>query len=193
MKIYICIIAFLSIYHLTIGQQVINIVLDPSARFIRGITIPAMLFGASFLKDEQSKTIIPKIIREEELQLKKWKLTVRGNANTLNNLYGVTKVLTNSIENSKMNIFLNAPGFGKTKRKYELLKKRADRLNDRIFLLWVTGIKVIDGEGYYRVASKRLALEYLEVYSELSQINFKLLKFESFSALLPYNILLNKY
>ena len=180
MKIYICIIAFLSTYHLTIGQQVINIVWDPSAGLIRGINIPGMLFTASLLKNKQSKTIIPMIIREEVKQLEKWELTVRGNLNTLNYLASETLNLTSSIENSKMNIFLNAPRFGKTKRKYDLLKKRADRLNKIIFFLVFTGIEFIDGEGYYRVASKRLALEYLEVYSELSQINFKLRKFIPF-------------
>jgi hypothetical protein len=186
MKIYICIIAFLSTYHLTIGQQVINIVLDPSARFIRGITIPGMLYYASFKKNEQSTKIIPTIIREEELQLNKWERTVRGNVNTLNYLSVETKRLTNSIEDITMKIYLDADWFRKTKRKYELLKMRADRLNLRIVKLVTTGIKVIDGEGYYRVASKRLALEYLEVYSEISQINFKLLKFKSFITLLPY-------
>lgn len=185
MKIYICIIAFLSTYHLTIGQQVINIVLDPSARFIRGITIPGMLFTASLLKNEQSKTIIPMIIREEELQLKKWKRTVRGNRNTLNYLSAETTLLTSSIEDITMKNYLDNPWFSKTKRKYKLLKKRADRLNLRILKLGAAGIPLIDGEGYYRVASKRLALEYLEVYSEISQINFKLLKFRSFISLLP--------
>jgi len=186
MKKYICIIAFLSTYHLTIGQQVINIVWDPSAMFIRGITIPGMLYYASFKKNEQSKTIIPIIILEEELQRKKWKRTVRGNENTLNYLSVETKILTNSIEDITMKIYLDALWFRKTKRKYELLKMRADRLNLRIVKLVTTGIKVIDGEGYYRVASKRLALEYLEVYSEISQINFKLRKFKSFITLLPY-------
>ena len=185
MKIYICIIAFLSTYHLTIGQQVINIVLDPSAKFIRGITIPGMLFIASNNKNKQSTKIIPMIIKEEELQLNKWKRTVRGNRNTLNYLSVETTILTSSIEATEMTIFLDNPWFSKTKRKYKLLKKRADRLNLRILKLGAAGIPLIDGEGYYRVASKRLALEYLEVHSEISQINFKLLKFKSFIRLLP--------
>ena len=186
MKIYICIIAFLSTYHLTIGQQVINIVLDPSARFIRGFSIPGMLITASIKKSEQSRTIIPMIIREEELQLTKWKRTVRGNPNTLNYLFIETNMLTSSIEDPTMEIFLEAPWFRKTKRKYNLLKKRAVRLNLRIVKLVTAGIEIIDGEGYYRVASKRLALEYLEVHSEISQINFKLLQFKSFMNLLPH-------
>lgn len=187
MKKYIFIIAFLITYHQAIAQQIINHVFDPTASAIRGVAIPGMLTAAIILKKMQSETIIPAIIHEEQIQLNKWRKTVFGNANTLNAL----KIASNLLI-TRINIITDvlpiqyAPGFRKTKRKYKVLLERAKRLDLRVLSLVIIGTAFIDGEGYYRVASQRLAIEYLEVYSELSQIHFKLTKLITFISLLPY-------
>jgi hypothetical protein len=188
MKKYIYIIAFLSTCHLTIGQQIINIVKDKSALAIRGIAIPTMLTFATVRKNEQSKTIIPAIIEEEKSQFRKYSNVgnaIGKNLNPLNWLKLNSAFLISFIEAQKLLPTLYAPGFRETKRKYKRVKRRYERLNSRVDLFLLVGTMFIDGDGYYRVAAQRLALEYLEVYSELSEINFKLAKVNFLVTLLP--------
>lgn len=188
MKKYIYIIAFLSTCHLTIGQQIINIVKDNSAFAIRGIAIPAMLTFATVRKNEQSGTIIPAIIWEEKLQFRKYSYVgnlIMKNLNALNELTVLSAGLILLIEAQTGLPTLYAPGFRETKRKYKRVKRRYKRLNMRVAKFLAVGTMFIDGDGYYRVAAQRLALEYLEVYSELSEINFKLAKVNFLVTLLP--------
>ena len=188
MKKYIYIIAFLSTCHVTIGQQIINIVKDNSAFAIRGIAIPAMLTFATVRKNEQSGTIIPAIIWEEKLQFRKYSYVgnlIMKNLNALNELTVLSAGLILLIEAQTGLPTLYAPGFRETKRKYKRVKRRYKRLNMRVAKFLAVGTMFIDGDGYYRVAAQRLALEYLEVYSELSEINFKLAKVNFLVTLLP--------
>jgi hypothetical protein len=188
MKKYIYIIAFLSTCHVTIGQQIINIVKDKSAFAIRGKAIPAMLAFATARKNEQSGTIIPAIIWEEKLQFRKYSNVgnlIMKNLNALNALTVLSAGLILLIEAQTVLPTLYAPGFRETKRKYKRVKRRYKRLNMRVAKFLAVGTMFIDGDGYYRVAAQRLALEYLEVYSELSEINFKLAKVNFLVTLLP--------
>lgn len=169
------------------GQQIINHVFDPSAFAIRGVAIPGMLGAAAAMKNEQANSIIPIIIREERTELNKWRRAVFGNINTLNALSIASGVLIHSID-VKRSLILPihyAPGFRKKLREFLILKERTERLEHRVVALAGLGTLFIDGEGYYRVASQRLAIEYLEVYSELSEIDFKLTQILALIGLLP--------
>lgn len=184
-NIYILLMV-LSTWNQSSGQQVINHVLDPSAFAIRGISIPGMLATAIAFKDEQANRIIPTIIKEEKDELNKWKRTVIGNVNTLNTLLLSSRALISRIDDNRLLILPKhyAPGFLEKMREYLKLKKRTERLEKRVGSL--VGLTLfIDGEGYYRVASQRLAIEYLEVYSELSKIDFIITKLLAFIELLP--------
>jgi len=187
MKKNVFLIFLLITYQFSIGQQVINHVFDPSAFAIRGVAIPGMLTSAIVLKDKQSGTIIPAIIKEEKTQLEKWRKSVFGNVNTLNALSIASRHLVNSIDIKRFLILPvhYAPGFRKKLREFLVLKERTKRLENRVIALLGIGTLFIDGEGYYRVASQKLAIEYLDVYSELSQIDFKLTKLIAFINLLP--------
>ncbi len=171
----------------SVGQQVINHVFDPSAFAIRGVAIPGMLATATTMKNTQASTIIPQIIREEEKQLQKWRRTVFGNVNTLNALSIASRVLVTSIDTKRILILPvhYAPGFRKNVRKFLVLKERIERLEHRVIALAGIGTLFIDGEGYYRVASQRLAIEYIEIYTELSNIDFKLTKLLALIELIP--------
>lgn len=176
---------FLSIWNQSSGQQVINNVLDPSAFAIRGIAIPGMLTAAITMKNEQANSIIPDIIKEESTELTKWRNTVIGNFNTLNALAIDSDFLIESIEFYTSIIpVLYAPGFRKERDKFLVLKERVKRLNKRVDALAGLSTMFIDGEGYYRVACQRLAIEYLEAHSELAKIDFKLSQLKSFIILL---------
>lgn len=183
----VCILILLITWLQSSGQQIINNVFDPSAFAIRGIAIPGMLGAATAMKNKQANSIIPKIIKEEKTELNKWRSTVFGNINTLNALSIASGVLIHSID-VKRSLILPihyAPGFRKERRKFLVLKERAERLEHRVVALAGLGTLFIDGEGYYRVASQRLAIEYLEVYSELSEIDFKLTQILALLGLLP--------
>ena len=185
-NIYILLVV-LSIWNQSSGQQIINNVFDPSAFAIRGVAIPGMLGAATAMKNEQANSIIPTIIREERSELNKWRGTVIGNVNTLNALSIASRVLINSID-VKRRLILPihyAPGFRKKLREFLVLKQRTERLEHRVSALAGLGTLFIDGEGYYRVASQRLGIEYLEVYSELSEIDFKLTQILALVGLLP--------
>ena len=169
------------------GQQVINHVFDPSAFAIRGVAIPGMLTTAIVMKKEQANTTIPNIIDEEKKLLKKWRSTLFGNVNSLNALSISSADLINSID-IKRRLVLPvhyAPGFRKHLREFLKIKSRTERLEQRVIGLASLGTLFIDGEGYYRVASQRLANEYIEIYAELSKIDFKLTKLLAFIGLLP--------
>jgi hypothetical protein len=182
------IIHLLLFWNNSMGQQVINHVFDPSAFAIRGVAIPGMLAAATVMKNEQANTIIPDIIDEEEKQLVKWRRTILGNVNSLNALAISSRYLIYSID-LKRGLVLPvhyAPGFRKHLREFLKLKSRAKRLELRVLGLASLGALFIDGEGYYRVASQRLANEYIEIYAELSKIDFKLTKLLAFIGLLPF-------
>jgi|SaaInl0LU_22_DNA_1037365.scaffolds.fasta_scaffold02324_4 hypothetical protein len=182
------IIHLLLFWNNSMGQQVINHVFDPSAFAIRGVAIPGMLTTAIVMKKEQANTTIPNIIDEEKKLLKKWRSTLFGNVNSLNALSISSADLINSID-IKRRLVLPvhyAPGFRKHLREFLKLKSRAKRLELRVLGLASLGALFIDGEGYYRVASQRLANEYIEIYAELSKIDFKLTKLLAFIGLLPF-------
>ena len=182
------IIHLLLFWNNSMGQQVINHVFDPSAFAIRGVAIPGMLTTAIVMKKEQANTTIPNIIDEEKKLLKKWRSTLFGNVNSLNALSISSADLINSID-IKRRLVLPvhyAPGFRKHLREFLKLKSRAKRLELRVLGLASLGTLFIDGEGYYRVASQRLANEYIEIYAELSKIDFKLTKLLAFIGLLPF-------
>jgi hypothetical protein len=182
------IIHLLLFWNNSMGQQVINHVFDPSAFAIRGVAIPGMLTTAIVMKKEQANTTIPNIIDEEKKLLKKWRSTLFGNVNSLNALSISSADLINSID-IKRRLVLPvhyAPGFRKHLREFLKLKSRAKRLELRVLGLASLGALFIDGEGYYRVASQRLANEYIEIYAELSKIDFKLTKLLVFIGLLPF-------
>ena len=185
-NIYILLIV-LSIWNQSSGQQIINHVFDPSAFAIRGVAIPGMLGAATAMKNEQANSIIPTIIKEERDELNKWRGTVFGNVNTLNSLSIASRVLINRIDTKRLSILPihYAPGFRKKLREFLDLKERTERLEHRVSALLGLGTLFIDGEGYYRVASQRLGIEYLEVYSELSEIDFSLTKLLALIGLLP--------
>lgn len=187
MKIYrYILLIFLSIWNQSSGQQIINHVYDPSAAAIRGFAIPGMLGAAITMKNEQANRIIPDIIREESTELSKWKKTVIGNANSLTVIaFDTNEFLIDSVERFTQTFpVLYAPGFRKELNKFLLLNERLKRLNKRVATLAGLSI-IIDGEGYYRVATQRLAIEYLEVHSELAKMNFKLSQLRTFIILLP--------
>jgi hypothetical protein len=182
------IIHLLLFWNNSMGQQVINHVFDPSAFAIRGVAIPGMLTTAIVMKKEQANTTIPNIIDEEKKLLKKWRSTLFGNVNSLNALSISSADLINSID-IKRRLVLPvhyAPGFRKHLREFLKLKSRAKRLELRVLGLASLGALFIDGEGYYRVASQRFANEYIEIYAELSKIDFKLTKLLAFIGLLPF-------
>lgn len=183
----ISIILFVIIWNKSLGQQIINHVFDPSAFAIRGVAIPGMLASATLMKNEQANSIIPTIKKEEKTELNKWRSTVLGNVNTLNALSIASRVLINNIDIKRLSILPihYAPGFRKKLSDFSVLKERTERLEHRVFALAGLGTFFIDGEGYYRVASQRLAIEYLEVYSELSKIDFKLTQILALIGLLP--------
>ena len=184
-NIYVLLI-FLATWVQTSGQQIINHVLDPSAFAIRGIAIPGMLGAATAMKNEQANSIIPTIIREERTELSKWRGTVIGNINTLNALTIASRLLINSIDIKSLIVPIHyAPGFRNERRKFLVLRERTERLELRVAAFAGLGTFFIDGEGYYRVASQRLAIEYLDVYSELSEIDFKLTQILALIGLLP--------
>lgn len=185
-NIYILLI-FLTTWSHSLGQQIINNVFDPSAFVIRGVAIPGMLGAATALKNEQANSIIPTIKKEERTELNKWRRTALGNINTLNALSIASRVLINRIDIKRLSILPihYAPGFREKLREFSALKERTERLEDRVRALAGLGTLFIDGEGYYRVASQRLAIEYLDVYSELSEIDFKLTKLLALIGLLP--------
>lgn len=187
MKKAMFIIHLLLFWNNSTGQQAINHVFDPSAFAIRGVAIPGMLAAATVMKNEQANTIIPEIIDEEEKQLEKWRRTIFGNVNALNALSISSRYLISSID-VKRRLILPvhyAPGYRKHLREFLKLKSRTERLEHRVIGLASLGTLFIDGEGYYRVASQRLANEYIEVYAELSEIDFKLTKLLAFIGLLP--------
>ena len=177
----------LSTWNQSSGQQIINHVFDPSAFAIRGVAIPGMLAAATVIKNEQANSIIPTIIKEERDELNKWRSTVFGNVNTLNSLSIASRVLINSIDVNRHLILPihYAPGFREKLREFLVLKERTERLEQRVAALSGLSTVFLDGEGYYRVASQRLAIEYLEVYSELSKIDFDITKLLAFIGLLP--------
>ena len=178
---------FLSIWNQSSGQTIINHVFDPSAFAIRGTAIPGMLFAATKMKKDQANIIIPAIIKEERTELNKWRNATLGNLNTLNALTVTSKFLIKSIDIKRnlINPIHYAPGFRKELREFSALKRRTQRLEKRVVALVGLSTAFVDGEGYYRVASQRLAIEYLEVYSELSKIDFNLTKILAFIGLLP--------
>jgi hypothetical protein len=185
MKKSIFIVLFLTIWNHSAGQQVILNIYDPSAAAIRGVAIPGMVLAAYAFKNEEANTIIPDIIKEEEDRLDKWRKSVFGNVNSLNAISVASRVLINKIDSKKILILpaQYAPGFRHDLREFEVLKERTERLEQRVIALVGIGTLFIDGEGYYRVASQRLALEYLEVYAELSKIDFNITKLLAFIAM----------
>lgn len=187
MKKNIPLYVLLFIGHQLASQQVFTHVFDPSAFAIRGVAIPGMLTATGVLKDSQSNTIIPKIIEEEKKELGKWKNTVFGNINTLNSLATASLVLVQKI-NDKIILLLPAhytPGFRSDVDEFKFLEEKVSRLQEKVLALLGVGTLFIDGEGYYRVASQRLALEYIDVYAKLSSIDFELSKLLIFVQLLP--------
>ncbi|MFB3390095.1 hypothetical protein [Flavobacterium sp. LAR06] len=185
MRKSVLIVLFLTIWHQSVGQQIINHVYDPSAGAIRGVAIPGMLTTAFFFKNEEANNIIPEIIKEEKERIGKWRKSILGNANSLNALAVASRVLINQIDSKRVLILPAhyAPGFRHDLREFLVLKERTERLERRVIALVSIGTMFIDGEGYYRVASQRLALEYLEVYAELSEIEFNITKLLAFIAL----------
>ena len=187
MKKVILLFVLLLIGNRLTSQQVLVHVFDPSAFAIRGSAIPGMLITTTFLKYSQANTIIPKIIEEEEKELSKWRNAVFGNINTLNSLAIESQILVDSI-NEKIILLLPAhyvPGLRSNVDEFMFLEEKVSRLQKRVVALFGVGTLFIDGEGYYRVASQRLALEYIDVYAELSSIDFELSKLLSFVELLP--------
>lgn len=187
MKKVILIFVLLLIGNRLASQQVLVHVFDPSAFAIRGVAIPGMLTETTFLKYSQVNTIIPKIIEEEEKELSKWRKAVFGNLNALNSLAIASLTLVESI-NEKIILLLPAhyaPGLRSNVDEFMFLEEKVSRLQKRVVALIGVGTLFIDGEGYYRVASQRLALEYIDVYAELSSIDFELSKLLSFVELLP--------
>lgn len=187
MKKVMFLMQLLLFYNQLIGQQVINHVFDPSAFAIRGVAIPGMVVAATVMKNEQASTIIPAIDDEEKKQLEKWRRTIFGNVNSLNALSIGSRILINSIDVKRILVLPvhYAPGYRKHLREFLKLKNRTERLEQRVLGLAGLSTLFIDGEGYYRVASQKLAIEYLDVYSELSKIDFKLTKLLAFIELLP--------
>lgn len=179
------VVLFLIIWNRSAGQQIINYVFDPGAMAIRGVAIPGMLATAIAFKNEEANSIIPDIIKEEKDRIGKWRKAILGNANSLNALVIASKVLVNRIDSKSILILpaQYAPGFHHDLRTFLALKERTERLEKRVIALVGIGSLLIDGEGYYRVASQRLALEYLEVYAELSKIDFDITKLLAFIAL----------
>jgi hypothetical protein len=179
------IVLFLTIWNRSVGQQIINNVYDPSAAAIRGVAIPGMVGTAIAFKNEEANSIIPDIIKEEKDRIGKWRKSVFGNANSLNALALASRFLINNID-VKRKLILPAhyaPGFRHDLREFSVLKERTERLENKVIALLGIGTLFIDGEGYYRVASQRLALEYLEVYAELSKIDFNITKLMAFTRL----------
>lgn len=187
MKTYTFVLIFIMIFCDLAGQQVVNIVLDPSAFAIRGAAIPGMLATATTQKNEQANVLIPDIIREERSLIRKWRSSVIGNVNSLNALAIESRILIDMIDIKRALILPAhyAPGYRKQLRRFLRLKERAERLEIRVATLVGIGAFFIDGEGYYRVASQRLAIEYLTIYSELSEIDFNLSKLLAFIGMLP--------
>ncbi|MCX2681919.1 hypothetical protein OOZ15_18350 [Galbibacter sp. EGI 63066] len=187
MKSNIFLLIFIMLFNYSEGQQVINIVLDPSAYAIRGVAIPGMLGTAASLKNEQASTIIPAIVNEERSLMNKWRGSVLSNINVLNALSISSRTLINSIDAKKALIspIHYVPGYRKELREFDRLRSRTERLEQRVATLVGIGTFFIDGEGYYRNASQRLAVEYLEVYARLSKIDFNLGKLVVFINLLP--------
>ena len=193
MRKSVFIVLFLAIWNQSIGQQIINHVYDPSASAIRGVAIPGMLITAIAFKKEEANNIIPDIIKEEKDRIDKWRKSVLGNANSLNVLAIASRVLINNIDKKKFLVLPGqyAPGFQHDLRKFLVLKERTERLEKRVIALVGIGTLFIDGEGYYRVASQKLAVEYLEVYAELSKIDFNITKLLAFIALFSQLIVAN--
>lgn len=178
MRKIVFIILFATSWNQVVAQQIINNVFDPSAMAIRGVAIPSLLGTATDYKNKEANYIIPDIIKEEKDRLGKWRKSVLGNANSLNAIAIASRVLINNIETKRKLVLpiYYVPGFQHDLRCFKVLKKRAERLEKKVIALVGIGSFFIDGEGYYRVASQRLALEYLQVYSELSKIDFNITK-----------------
>lgn len=193
MRKSVFLVLFLTIWNQSTGQQLIFHVFDPSAAAIRGVAIPATLATATAFKNEEANTIIPDIIKEEKDRIDKWRKAVLGNANSLNALVIASRLLINSIDSKKVLVLpaKYAPGFRHDIRNFSTLKERTERLEKKVIALVGIGSLLIDGEGYYRVASQTLALEYLEVYAELSKIDFNIKKLLVFIALFSQLIIAN--
>lgn len=193
MRKYILIVFFLVTYTQSTAQQVINNILNPTALALRGIAIPAMLFTAYGYKTEESGTIIPDIIKEEKDRLSKWRKTVIGNVNSLNAIAIASRVLIDRINNNRDLILpaQYAPGFKHDLRQFLLLKETTERLEKKVIALAALSTAFIDGQGYYNVACQSLALEYLDVYAELSKIDFKITKLVTFIARFSQLIITN--
>lgn len=182
MKKNILLVLFLAVCYQSKGQQLINHIFDPSAAAIRGVAIPGKLGAATAFKDEEAKDIIPDIIKEEKENLSKWRKSIFGTANSLNVLAIASRVLIERIDSNRSLILpiQYAPGFKHDLRQFSVIKERAERLEKRALVLVGIGSLFVDGEGYYRVACQKLALEYLEVYADLSKIDFNITKLLAF-------------
>lgn len=192
MKKSVFIVLFLAIWNQSTGQQLIFHVFDPSAAAIRGVSIPATLGTATGYKNEEANTIIPDIIKEEKDRIGKWKKAVLGNGSSLNALVAASRDLINDIDSKKALVLpaKYAPGFRHDLRNFSALKEREKRLRQKAIVMG-TASGFIDGEGYFKVASQTLALEYLEVYAELSKIDFSIKKLLAFIALFSQLIITN--
>ncbi|WP_166923410.1 hypothetical protein [Flavobacterium poyangense] len=185
MRRNILIVLFFTVCYPSKGQQIINHVYDPSAAAIRGVAIPGKVGAAVAFKNEEANEIIPAIIKEEKDRLGKWRKSIIGSVNSLNTLASASRMLIDRID-SKRGLILPAhyaPGFRHDLREFVAIKERTKRLEKRVLTLLGIGTFFIDGEGYYRVACQKLALEYLEVYADLSKIDFNITKLLAFIGL----------